>query len=149
MTELGKLIASAKRANHGRSLQAAADIATKAGHPISKSYISAAAKGVESITPQLVRGIAAGYGVAQEDVIRAALVDLGFAMSDYNPTAEAAIRRDPDLSSEAKDMLLSALAVARGSVSRGVRRRLGEGAQWRNNPEVSPQEDVPLIPNRG
>lgn len=115
MTELGKLIESASRANHGRSMHAAAELATRRGAPISKSHISKNARQVESLTPQLVRGIAAGYGLAVEDVIRAVLADLGFALSDYNPSVESQIRRDPQLSSEAKVILLAATAAARSS----------------------------------
>ena len=115
MTELGKLIESAARANHGRSMQAAADLATKRGAPISKSHISKNARQVESLTPQLVRGIAAGYDLAVEDVIRAVLADLGFGLSDYNPTIESQIRRDPDLSAEAKNILLGAVSAARST----------------------------------
>lgn len=113
MTELGKLIESASRANHGRSMQAAAELATRNGEPISKSHISKNTRKIESLTPQLVRGIAAGYGLAVEDVIRAVLADLGLPISDYNPTVESQIRRDPDLSSESKEMLLAAVAAAR------------------------------------
>lgn len=116
VTELSKLIESASRANRGRSMQAAADLATQRGCPISKSHISKNAKGIESITPQLVRGIAAGYGVTEEDVVRAALADLGFAIMDYNPSPESAIRRDPNLSMEARAMLLAALQAARDSL---------------------------------
>lgn len=126
MTELGKLIESASRANHGRSMQAAADLATKLGEPISKSHISKNARQIESLTPQLVRGVAAGYGLAIEDVIRAVLADLGFSLSDYNPSVESQIRRDPDLSAEAKNILLGAVAAARST--HGSK---GEPFRWR------------------
>lgn len=113
MTELAKLIDSASRANHGRSMQAAADLATRGGAPISKSHISKNARKAESLTPQLVRGIAAGYGIAEEDVVRAILADLGFTISDYNPTIESQIRRDPDISADVKEVLLAAVVAAR------------------------------------
>lgn len=117
MTELRKLIDSAARANHGRSMQNAADLATRLGAPISKSHISKSTRQVESVTPQLVRGIAAGYGLSEEDVIRAMVADLGFSVSDHNPSAESQIRRDPDLSAEAKAILLAAVAAARKHAS--------------------------------
>jgi hypothetical protein len=120
LTELGKLIDAASRANHGRSQQAAADLATKRGCPISKSLISDNARHVATITPTVVRGIAAGYDLSEEDVARAMLADLGLAIADYNPGVEAAIRRDPDLSIEARAMLLAAFGAARISPRRVV-----------------------------
>lgn len=116
MTELSNLIEAASRANHGRSMQAAAELATQRGFPISKSHISKNAQRVVSLTPQLVRGIAAGYGISEEDVIRAALADLGFTVLDYNPSPESALRRDPNLSVEARAMLLAALGAARAAL---------------------------------
>lgn len=116
MTELSNLIEVASRANNGRSMQAAADLATRLGFPISKSHISKNVRGIVSITPQVIRGIAAGYGLTEEDVVRAALADLGFAIMDYNPGPESAIRRDPNLSMEARGMLLAALQAARDSL---------------------------------
>lgn len=115
MTELGRLIETASRANHGRSMQDAADLATRLGAPISKSHISKNARRVQSVTPQLIRGIAAGYGIEPEDVVRAALADLGFAIPDYTPSPESAIRRDPDLGVQAKAILLAAVSAARQS----------------------------------
>jgi hypothetical protein len=116
--ELSKLIDAASRANHGRSMQAAAELATKRGAPISKSHISKNARQVETVTPQLIRGIAAGYEVPEEEVARAVLADLGFVINDYSPSPESAIRRDPGLSSEARAMLLAAIGAAR-TPSRG------------------------------
>lgn len=124
MSELSNLITAASRANHGRSMQAAADLATQLGFPISKSHISKNAHRIVSVTPQLVRGIAAGYGLSEEDVIRAALADLGFVVMDYNPSPESAIRRDPNLSMEARAMLLAALDAARTDGGSGARRGL-------------------------
>lgn len=124
MTELGNLIEAASHANKGRSMQAAADLATLRGFPISKSHISKSAKGILSITPQVVRGIAAGYDVTEEDVVRAALVDLDLAIMDYNPGPESAIRRDPNLSMEARSMLLAALQAARTALQSGRPRRV-------------------------
>lgn len=118
MTELGKLIDAASRANHGRSMQAAADLATKRGVPISKSAISSAASQIKSVTPLLVRGIAAGYDLPEEDVARAACADLGFAIADYKLSPESAIRRDPDLSAQARAILLAAIEAARHPSSR-------------------------------
>lgn len=119
MTELSNLIEAASHANNGRSMQAAADLATRLGFPISKSHISKNIHRIVSITPQLVRGIAAGYGVSEEDVVRAALADLGFAIMDYNPSPESAIRRDPNLSMQARAMLLAALQAARARIEDG------------------------------
>jgi hypothetical protein len=116
VTELGKLIAAASRANNRRSMQDAADLATSFGAPISKSHISKNARQLDSITPQLINGVAVGYGIEPEDVIRAALADLGFAIPDYNPSPESAVRRDPDLGVQAKAMLLAALDAARHSL---------------------------------
>lgn len=113
MGELSKLIKTASRVNNGRSMQAAADLATERGAPISKSHISKNARKIETVTPQLIRGIAAGYGIAPEEVARAVLADLGFVISDYSPSPEAAIYRDPELSSEARAMLLAAIDAAR------------------------------------
>lgn len=129
MTELGKLIEAASRANHGRSMQAAAELATKRGAPISKSHISKNAQHVDSLTPQLIRGIAAGYDIPVEDVARAVLADLGVTISDYNPSPESAIRRDPDLSSEARSMLLAAVEAARTPSRSGRRVLAGDQAQ--------------------
>jgi hypothetical protein len=112
MTVLGRLIEAASRANHGRSMQQAADLATSRGAPISKSSISDSARGIETITPKVIRGIAAGYDIPEGDVARAMLADLGFAITDYSPDAESAIFRDPDLSSEARAILLAALRAA-------------------------------------
>jgi hypothetical protein len=111
--ELSNLIEAASRANHGRSMQAAAEIATKRGAPISKSHISKNARQIETVTPQLIRGIAAGYEIPEEEVARAVLADLGFVINDYSPSPESAIRRDPGLSSEARAMLLAAIDAAR------------------------------------
>lgn len=98
-------------------MQAAADLATQRGHAISKSHISKNARLVETVTPQLIHGIAAGYDIPPEDVARAVLADLGFAIGDYNPSPESAIRRDPHLSSEARGILLAAIDAARGGVA--------------------------------
>jgi hypothetical protein len=116
-TRLGKLIADASRANHGRSMQAAADLATSRGAEISKSLISENARSVKTVTKTVIRGIAAGYEVPEEEVARAMLEDLGFSIADYSPGIEAAIRRDPDLSSEARAILLAAIGAARPSRS--------------------------------
>lgn len=113
MTRLGDLIDAASRANSGRSMQAAADLATERGAPISKSHISKNSRDIETITPQLIRGIAAGYDLPEDDVARAALEDLGFVIYDYQLSPESAIRRDPTLSSEARAMLLAAIGAAR------------------------------------
>jgi hypothetical protein len=148
MTELGRLIQSASRANRGRSMQAAADLATKHGAPISKSHISKSARQVDSLTPQLVRGIAAGYGLSQEDVIRAVLADLGFAISDYNPTIESQIRRDPEISEEAKAILLAATAAARMD-GRGVdQSKPFLDTAWKQ-PAVEPDDLSDRMPRMG
>jgi hypothetical protein len=115
MTALGGLIEAASRANHGRSMQQAADLATSRGAPISKSSISESARGIDTITPKVIRGIAAGYDIPEEDVARAMLVDLGIVINDYSPDAESAIRRDPDLSTDARAILLAAISAARTS----------------------------------
>ena len=120
VTELGKLIEAASRANKGRSVREAARVATKLGAPISASHISKNARNIESVTPQIVRGIAAGYGIPEEDVARAALADLGFTLTDYTVAPESAIRRDPDLSIEAKAILLAALDASRISAERDI-----------------------------
>lgn len=120
MTELGKLIEAASRANNGRSMRAAADLATERGAPISSSHISKNAHQVETVTPQLIRGIARGYDIPEAEVARAALADLGFTVPDYSPTPEAAIRRDPNLSSEARAMLLASIGAARSRPGRVV-----------------------------
>lgn len=124
MTALSNLIETASRANKGRSMQAAADLATERGAPISKSHISKNARKIETVTPQLIRGIAAGYEIPPEEVARAVLADLGFAINDYSPSPESAIRRDPNLSTEARAMLLAALQAARtvASGASGARR---------------------------
>jgi hypothetical protein len=116
-TKLGKLIEDASRANHGRSMQAAADLATSRGAEISKSLISENARRVKTVTRTVIRGIAAGYDVPEEEVARAMLGDLGFSIADYSTGIEAAIRRDPDLSSEARAILLAAIGAARPSRS--------------------------------
>ena len=118
-TALGRLIETAARNNH-RSMQQAADLATSRGAPISKSTISDAARCVETVTPKVILGIAAGYDIPAEEVARAMLSDLGFEISDYSPDAETAIRRDPDLSSEARAMLLAAIGAARKSADFAV-----------------------------
>ncbi len=115
MTHLGQLIDTASRANHGRSMQAAADLATSRGCTISKSHISDAARKVETVTPRLIKGIAAGYDIPESEVARAMLADLGVVIEDYNTSPESAIRRDPDLSSEARAILLAAIDAARPS----------------------------------
>jgi hypothetical protein len=138
MTELSKLIDAASRANNGRSMHTAATLATKRGAAISKSLISKNAKGVETITPVMVRGIAAGYDIAEEDVLRAACADLGLPIPDYRPSPESAIRRDPDLGAQAKAMLLAALNAARHSM-----RDEGWGGQWGGSPTDGPGVDGP------
>lgn len=120
MTELGKLIDAAARANHGRSQQEAADLATSRGAPISKSLISENSRAVETITSKAIRGIAAGYDIPEEDVARAMLADLGFVIGDYNPGVEAALRRDADLSTDARAILLAAIGAARVSTRRTI-----------------------------
>ena len=120
VTELGKLIDDASRANHGRSMQEAADLATSRGAPISKSTISETAREVKSVTPLVIRGIAAGYDVPEEDVARAILADLGFAIEDFKLSPESAIRRDPDLSAQSRAILLAAIDAARRPVPRGA-----------------------------
>lgn len=123
VTELGKLIDAAARANNGRSMRAAADLATKRGAPISSSHISKNAREIDTVTPQLIRGIAMGYDLPEEEVARAVLADLGIIVPDYSPTPESAIRRDPNLSSEARAMLLAAIRAAR---SRPASRVVGD-----------------------
>lgn len=140
MTRLGDLIDAASRANSGRSMQAAADLATKRGAPISKSHISKNSRDIETITPQIIRGIAAGYDIPEEDVARAALEDLGFTIPDYQLSPESAIRRDPTLSSEARAMLLAAIGAARTgttSTTRGARR----GVEDQTQPDASSEGD--------
>ena len=146
MTELGKLIESASRANSDRSMQAAAELATQLGCPISKSHISKNARGIVSITPQVVRGIAAGYGLPEEDVVRAALADLGFAIMDYNPAPESALRRDPNLSMEARAMLLAALQAARDSLLASGAGRPAAGNE-RKNRRVHRKRAAALAPD--
>jgi hypothetical protein len=114
MTELGELINTASRANHGRSMHAAAALAKSRGCEISKSTITNAYRAkLKTITPLVIRGIAAGYDIPETEVARAMLGDMGFAIGEYSPSAESAIRRDPDLSVEARAMLLAAIAAAR------------------------------------
>ncbi|WP_157185977.1 hypothetical protein [Mycobacterium canetti] len=128
-TELGKLIEAASRANHKRSMQEAADLATSRGAPISKSLISESARRVETITPKVIRGIAAGYDIPEEDVARAMLADLGIAIVDYNPGVESAIRRDPDLSAEARGILLAAITAARSDLVSDQSKKLPRGGR--------------------
>lgn len=144
VTELGRLIETASRANHGRSMQAASDLATRRGVPISKSLISKVSRKVDTITPLLVRGLAAGYDISEEDIVRAALADLGFPIADYSISPESALIRDPELGAGARTILLAALKAARelgpGSVA------LEDGGQqpeewpsgWVDNPEATP-----------
>lgn len=115
MTRLGDLIDAASRANNGRSMTAAAELATQRGAPISKSHISKNARNIDTLTPQLIWGVALGYDIPPEDVARAALEDLGVVIPDHQTSPESAIRRDPTLSSEAKAMLLAAIGAARSS----------------------------------
>lgn len=145
MTELGKLIETASRANHGRSMQAAADLATSRGCPISKSLISDASRELLTVTPRLIRGIAAGYDISEEDVARAMLADLGVAIENYSPSPESAVRRDPDLSAEARAILLAAIQAARSRAGTVVVRDdpknfpAGTPAAWRNAPGEKPR----------
>lgn len=116
-------------------MQAAADLATRRGAPISKSHISKNARDVDTITPQIIRGIAAGYDIPEDEVARAALEDLGFVIPDFSVSPESAIRRDPTLSSEARAMLLAAIGAAR-SVSPSARGN-------RHVMEAAPQSSAP------
>ena len=129
-TELGKLIEAASRANHGRSQQSAADLATSRGAPISKSMISESARGAETITPRVIRGIAAGYDIPEAEVARAMLADMGVTISDYHPDVESAIRRDPDLSVEARSILLAAISAARSRPRVGRADHAKNGASY-------------------
>lgn len=144
VTRLGDLIDAAARANSGRSMQAAADLATKRGAPISKSHISKNSREVDSITPQLIRGIAAGYDIPEDDVARAALEDLGFVIPDYQLSPESALRRDPTLSSEARAMLLAAIGAARSvpSSTRGKRHAVETATEPPAPPEVIKDQEA-------
>lgn len=125
-------------------MQAAADLATKRGAPISKSHISKNSREIETITPQIIRGIAAGYDIPEEDVARAALEDLGFTIPDYQLSPESAIRRDPTLSSEARAMLLAAIGAARtgASTTRGVRHAVEAAQESDASTEVVEGQEV-------
>lgn len=144
VTRLGDLIEAAARANRGRSMQAAADLATQRGAPISKSHISKNSREVDSITPQLIRGIAAGYDIPEDDVARAALEDLGFVIPDYQLSPESALRRDPTLSSEARAMLLAAIGAARSvpTSTRGKRYAMETAPEPPASPEADEGEEA-------
>lgn len=148
MTRLGDLIDAAARANGGRSMQVAADLATKRGAPISKSHISKNAREIETVTPQIIRGVAAGYDIPEEDVARAALEDLGFELPDFQTSPESAIRRDPTLSSEARAMLLAAIGAARSvspAATKGVRHVLETASQPSASSQGNESQEAGLL----
>lgn len=116
MTRLGELI-ELSQARNRLSYERAAQRASERQAPISSSWISQAKRGLKTITPQMVRGIAAAFDIPVEDVVRAALTDIGFPLPDYAPTVESSVRRDVDLSIEAKSMLLAAISAARASAN--------------------------------
>lgn len=113
--ELARLIDVAASANNGRSQREAAAIAAKKGAPISKSSIAKLIAGqYETITAQVVKGIAAGYDIPEEDVLRAMATDIvGVKVNDYILSPEQAVRRDPTLNADVKAILLAALNAAR------------------------------------
>lgn len=115
MTKLGELIELAKRNNPDRSsYERASERSAEAGHYISSTGISKAVKGIKTITPALVLGLHHAFGIPVEEVVRAAVADLGFPLQEYSPSAWIAIGRDTELSIEARSMLLAALRAAKG-----------------------------------
>jgi transcriptional regulator with XRE-family HTH domain len=112
--ELARLIEVAAQANNGRSQRQAAEMAARKGAPISKSTIAKVIAGqYETITAQMVRGIAAGYNISEDDVLRAMAADMGFTIHSYDPSPESALRRDPSLNADVKAVLLAGLSAAR------------------------------------
>lgn len=113
-TPLGALIERVKNANHW-SDQEICDNAGRHGHKLVKQTLSDMRRDrMAFISPRTIRGLADGLGVSVNEVVRAALAQLGLAA--YRPddwSAEEAVRADASLSADTKRALLAIIAAAR------------------------------------
>lgn len=89
--------------------------ATRAGETLSKSNISRVRNtDVVSLTGSTIRGLAAGLGIPQGEVARAALESMGITLADAgNLDLETVIKTDATLSNDNREMLLGLVSQMR------------------------------------
>lgn len=82
--------------------------ATAHGHPLSKSNLSRIRNTpVVSLTGSTIKGLAAGLGIAETEIARAALVSMGIDMPDLGGLdLETVIKMDTSISAHNRSMLL-------------------------------------------
>lgn len=115
-SSLGDLIDRVKGANHW-SDQDICDNAGLRGHKLVKQTLSDIRHDrIAMISPRTIRAVADGLGISVNEVVRAALAQLGLAA--YRPddwSAEEAVRADAGLSQDTKRALLAVIADARSA----------------------------------
>lgn len=117
-TPLGALIDRVKKSNQW-SDQDICDNAARRGHKLVKQTLSDMRHDrIAMISPRTIRATADGLAISVNEVVRAALAQLGLAA--YRPddwSAEEAVRADSGLSAETKRNLLAIIAAARSAES--------------------------------
>lgn len=110
--QLATLIDQARDAN-GWSDTDIVKRATAAGHKLGKSNLSRIRNTeVVSITASTIRALAAGLGVPEAEVARAALASMGIEMPDLSGLdLETVVKVEPNLSVRDKQMLLDMLRI--------------------------------------
>jgi transcriptional regulator with XRE-family HTH domain len=142
-TALGDLIDRVREAN-GWSDQNVADRAESRGCAISKQTISVLRQKVPpTLVPERMRALAEGLGVSVNEVLRAALADMG--LMPYRPddwSAEEAIRADAGLSEDTKRALLAIVSAVRGPVDELTPRRARSHARA----DLAARRGIPDLP---
>lgn len=124
---LAALIEQRRDAN-GWSNQDIAQRARREGHQLSHQNISRICNNpVIGLKADLARALASGLDLPVEEVVRATLLSMGFQIGEGRTTPEEAVKSDPDLSSEARQMLLTQLKVLRKPARPALRRVARKG----------------------
>jgi transcriptional regulator with XRE-family HTH domain len=140
-SHLGALIEQQQRLN-GLSYADIVARANQRGEKLGKSNVGRVARGENpSLSRATILGLAAGLGVTPATVARAALADMDIVLTEPEADAETAIRSDPTLSDQGRQILLATLA--------GIRTTATETAQLKRQPEqgfigMSTAEDIAI-----
>lgn len=136
--ELAALIDRVRDAN-GWSDTDIANRAKAAGHKLGKSNLSRIRNSdVVSITASAIRGLAAGLGVPEPEVARAALASMGIHLPHVGEIdLDTAVKLDPDLSVRDKTMVLDLLKNMREP---GLTVLSNSISTLRTHPPMSPDE---------
>jgi len=110
---LAALIEQRKESN-GWSNNDIGQRAARAGHQLSgKNVWRLTTQPVITLKAETMRALASGLDLPVMEVVQAALLSMGFKVTEGRATPEEAVAADPALSSEAKRMLLAQLEALR------------------------------------